>query len=67
MLADGCVAEIEDAELGTIRTLGISYKLETSPGQVGGCAPRAGEHTDAVRAEAEQLAPARATPASGQR
>jgi len=67
LLADGCVAEIEDAELGTIRTVGISYKLETSPGQIGGSAPRAGEHTDAVRAEAEQLATPRATPASAKR
>ncbi|MCH2173175.1 CoA transferase [Myxococcota bacterium] len=52
LLEDGCVAEIEDPELGPIRTVGITYKLATSPGHVGGPAPRAGEHTDAVRAEA---------------
>lgn len=49
---DGCVAELEDPELGTIRSVGIAYKLATSPGQVGGPAPSAGQHSEEVRAEA---------------
>ncbi|MFP8875704.1 MAG: CoA transferase, partial [Myxococcota bacterium] len=53
LLDDGCVTELEDPELGTIRTVGILYKLGNSPGQVGGPAPSAGQHTEAVRAEAE--------------
>ncbi len=55
MLKDGCVAEIDDADLGPIRQVGISYRMTKSPGQVRGHAPRAGEHTDAVKAEAEAL------------
>src|SRR5690606_34659204 len=47
LLADGCVAEVSDPDLGTIRQVGITYKLDTSPGQVGGPAPKAGEHTAA--------------------
>jgi crotonobetainyl-CoA:carnitine CoA-transferase CaiB-like acyl-CoA transferase len=52
LLADGCVTEIEDPELGPFRTVGVAYQLETSPGQPGGPAPAVGEHTNAVRAEA---------------
>lgn len=54
-LADGCVAEVEDAELGRIRMAGVPYRLETSPGRIRGGAPRAGEHTAEVRAEAARL------------
>ena len=54
-LADGCVAEVNDAELGPIRQVGITYKLERSPGRIRGGAPSAGEHTEAVKAEAEAL------------
>lgn len=52
LLEDGCVAQIDDPELGTIRTVGVAYRLEKSPGDIRGPAPRSGEHTDAVRAEA---------------
>jgi crotonobetainyl-CoA:carnitine CoA-transferase CaiB-like acyl-CoA transferase len=52
LLADGCVAEIEDDELGPIRGVGILYKLENSPGEVGASAPHPGEHDEAIRAEA---------------
>ena len=52
LLADGCVREAEDRELGTIRTVGIAYQLETSPGEVQGPVPEAGEHDEEVRAEA---------------
>ncbi len=52
LLADGCVAEIDDPELGPIRTVGITYSLGNSPGKVGKAAPRAGEHSDEIKAEA---------------
>jgi crotonobetainyl-CoA:carnitine CoA-transferase CaiB-like acyl-CoA transferase len=66
MLKDGCVAEITDAALGPIRQVGITYRMTKSPGQVRGSAPRAGEHTDAVKAEAANLpAPQPGTVGSG--
>ncbi|MBW2270709.1 MAG: CoA transferase [Deltaproteobacteria bacterium] len=61
---DGCVAEIEDPEVGRIRGVGITYRLDTSPGEIRGPAPRAGQHTDEVRAEAAAAAEA-PTPAPG--
>jgi crotonobetainyl-CoA:carnitine CoA-transferase CaiB-like acyl-CoA transferase len=60
LLADGCVAEIDDPELGPIRMVGSSYQLDTSPGRIRGPAPRVGEHTGEIRAEAARL---RAQPA----
>lgn len=54
-LADGCVAELDDPELGPIRQVGITYRLERSPGRVRGPAPRIGEHTAEVKAEAAAL------------
>jgi crotonobetainyl-CoA:carnitine CoA-transferase CaiB-like acyl-CoA transferase len=59
-LADGCVVEVEDAELGRIRMAGVPYRLDTSPGRVRAGAPRVGEHTAEVKAEAARL---RAQPA----
>jgi crotonobetainyl-CoA:carnitine CoA-transferase CaiB-like acyl-CoA transferase len=56
LLADGCVAEVEDPDLGKIRQVGITYKLQTSPGHVPGPAPKPGQHTEAVRSEAARLA-----------
>jgi crotonobetainyl-CoA:carnitine CoA-transferase CaiB-like acyl-CoA transferase len=54
-LADGCVAEVEDAELGRIRMAGVPYRLDTSPGRIRAGAPRVGQHTAEVRAEAARL------------
>ena len=54
-LQDGCVVEIVDPELGAIRQVGITYRLETSRGEIRGPAPRAGEHTEAVKKEAAAL------------
>jgi crotonobetainyl-CoA:carnitine CoA-transferase CaiB-like acyl-CoA transferase len=59
-LADGCVAEVEDPELGRIRMAGVPYRLRTSPGRIRSGAPRAGAHTAEVKAEAARL---RAQPA----
>lgn len=58
LLADGCVAEVEDPELGRIRQVGITYTLTNSPGIIRGPAPRVGEHTEAVKAQAAALAKA---------
>jgi crotonobetainyl-CoA:carnitine CoA-transferase CaiB-like acyl-CoA transferase len=56
LLADGCVVEINDPELGPIRQVGVTYSLSTSAGAVGGSAPSAGQHTHEVRGEAAELA-----------
>jgi crotonobetainyl-CoA:carnitine CoA-transferase CaiB-like acyl-CoA transferase len=54
-LADGCVTEVVDPDLGPIRQVGITYRMTTSRGAVRGPAPRAGEHTEAVKAEAAAI------------
>lgn len=55
LLADGIVAEIDDPELGPIRTVGVLYNLDTSPGEIRGPAPTLGQHTEEARAEAAEL------------
>jgi crotonobetainyl-CoA:carnitine CoA-transferase CaiB-like acyl-CoA transferase len=52
LVDDRIVAEIDDPELGPIRTVGVLYNLDSSPGEVSGPAPSLGEHTDAIRKEA---------------
>ncbi len=64
-LQDGCVTETEDPTLGRIRTVGTAYKMSKTPGQLGARSPGVGEHTDAVKAEAQKiLAEARAEAAA---
>ena len=55
-LADGCVVEVEDPEEGSIRHAGVLLDFSQTPGKVSGPAPRSGEHTAAVVAEAQELA-----------
>lgn len=55
-LADGCVAEVEDPELGTTRQPGVLYKLEKNPTQVKAGYAKPGEHTEEVKAEAAAAA-----------
>jgi len=55
-LDDGCVVEVLDPELGPIRHVGIIQDFALTPGRVQGPAPRRGEHTDAVKAEAKHAA-----------
>jgi crotonobetainyl-CoA:carnitine CoA-transferase CaiB-like acyl-CoA transferase len=55
LLEDGCVAEVNDPDLGPIRQVGITYRLESSPGTIKGPAPRPGAHTAEVKAEAAAL------------
>ncbi len=57
LLDDDCIADIDDPVLGAIRAVGIAYKLETSPGEIRGAAPRTGEHTEEVKAEAAAASP----------
>ncbi|MEE3325937.1 MAG: CoA transferase [Myxococcota bacterium] len=57
LLDDGCVTEIEDDELGPIRTVGIVYKLGNSPGEVGRSSPATGRDTEEVKTEAHALPP----------
>lgn len=52
MLADGCVAVVEDSQLGPLRQVGSVVRLDRSPGKPTKGAPERGEHTDEVRAEA---------------
>ncbi len=56
LLADGCVAALQDPELGRIRQVGISYRLERSRGRIGRPSARLGEHTAEIKAEAAVLA-----------
>lgn len=55
MLADGCVAVVEDSELGPLHQVGSVLRLDRSPGKPTKGAPRRGEHTEEVRAEAAAL------------
>ncbi len=63
-LKDGCVAEVNDPELGTIRQLGLSYKMSANPTQVGAPPVAPGADTQAVRKEAA-AAKAAAAPQAG--
>jgi len=54
-LQDGCVVELDDPELGPIRQVGATYRLHANPARIRGPAPRVGEHTQAVRAEAARI------------
>ncbi len=51
-LADGCVVEVDDPEVGRIRHIGPILEFSATPGQVVGPSPRSGQHTDEVEAEA---------------
>jgi crotonobetainyl-CoA:carnitine CoA-transferase CaiB-like acyl-CoA transferase len=64
MLADGCVREIDDPELGPIRQVGRVLEMEKTQGTLGGPAPAAGQHTAEIRAEAEAIK-ARPAPSGG--
>ena len=55
LLEDGCVVEVEDPEVGPIRHVGIVKDFGTTPGRVNGAAPRPGEQTAEVIAEADAL------------
>jgi crotonobetainyl-CoA:carnitine CoA-transferase CaiB-like acyl-CoA transferase len=52
-LADGCVVEVDDPEVGRIRHVGTVLEFSATPGEVQGPTPRSGEHTAEVVAEAD--------------
>ncbi|HVT34665.1 MAG TPA: CoA transferase [Nevskiaceae bacterium] len=66
LLKDGCVRETVDPELGKIRTVGVTYKMSACPSTPGTHAPKVGEHTAQVKAEAKSAKPA-AGKASGKK
>lgn len=51
-MADGSVAEIEDPELGTLRQAGILFRLHNRPTKPTKPAPKRGQHTAEIKAEA---------------
>jgi crotonobetainyl-CoA:carnitine CoA-transferase CaiB-like acyl-CoA transferase len=55
LLADGCVAEVDDPELGRLRELGVVYKLSANPAGIGAPPVEPGTHTGEFRAEAQAL------------
>jgi crotonobetainyl-CoA:carnitine CoA-transferase CaiB-like acyl-CoA transferase len=60
-LADGCVAEVVDPEVGPIRHVGTVLDFSATPGEVRGPSPRSGEHTEEVLAEADAAQEPRST------
>ncbi len=55
LLDDRCVTTVNDPELGPINQVGITYRLETSPGEVTGPTRSRGADTQSVKAQAEAL------------
>jgi crotonobetainyl-CoA:carnitine CoA-transferase CaiB-like acyl-CoA transferase len=51
-LADGCVVEIDDPEVGRIRHAGTLLEFSATPSEVSRPSPVSGQHTEEVRAEA---------------
>jgi crotonobetainyl-CoA:carnitine CoA-transferase CaiB-like acyl-CoA transferase len=56
LLADGCVTEVLDPDLGLLHQVGRVYELEATPIGKPGPLPRRGEHTEAVLQEAKAAA-----------
>ena len=55
LLEDGCVTTLCDLELGPVNQVGITYRLETSPGKIQGPTRASGHDTSAVKAYAASL------------
>ncbi len=56
LLADGCVAAIDDPELGPVRQVGTTYTLSRCPGKLGAAPVAPGSDTAEVLARAEARA-----------
>lgn len=54
LVADGCVTEVDDPEVGPIRQVGRVVELARHPAGRPEPAPRRGEHTDQIRSEADE-------------
>jgi crotonobetainyl-CoA:carnitine CoA-transferase CaiB-like acyl-CoA transferase len=48
LVADGCVGEVVDPQIGAVRQVGQVYRLAACPNQLGGPPAGIGEHTDEV-------------------
>jgi crotonobetainyl-CoA:carnitine CoA-transferase CaiB-like acyl-CoA transferase len=55
LLEDGCVAELDDPELGTIRMVGNAFNMSRTQGKPGHAPVRPGANTDEVKAEAAKI------------
>jgi crotonobetainyl-CoA:carnitine CoA-transferase CaiB-like acyl-CoA transferase len=55
LIDEGVVVEVDDPELGPLRHVGLVYRLHETPGRVQGAAPRKGQHSDVVKAEADSI------------
>jgi crotonobetainyl-CoA:carnitine CoA-transferase CaiB-like acyl-CoA transferase len=58
LLADGCVTEVDDPDVGRIRHIGRLYRFGHCSWGLSGPSPHAGQHTEEVLAEAREEAPA---------
>jgi crotonobetainyl-CoA:carnitine CoA-transferase CaiB-like acyl-CoA transferase len=67
LLADGCVVELEDPELGPLRQIGRLYRFGNCSWQVTGPPPSPGQHTADVLAEIGAETPAPVPPAGSLR
>jgi len=55
LIREGTVAEVDDPELGHLRQVGILYDMEKTPARIGSGAPKAGQHTSNLIAEADAI------------
>ncbi len=55
LMDDGCVATVNDPELGPINQVGISYKLSNSQGEIKGPTRDTGADTESVKSYAASL------------
>ena len=54
-IEDGCVTELQDPELGLIRTVGNAFNMSKTQGKPGHAAVKPGAHTAEVKAEAAKI------------
>lgn len=54
-LEDGCVREVNDPELGTIRTVGNAFNMSLTQGMPGAAAVKPGANTAQVKSEAAKI------------
>ncbi|MGH8505863.1 MAG: CoA transferase, partial [Stenotrophobium sp.] len=54
-IEDGCVTETQDAELGTIRTVGNGYNMSLTQGKPGAPPVTVGANTEEVKSEAAKI------------
>lgn len=55
LLEDGCVTEMKDSELGTVRAVGNAFNMSKTPGRAGLACVAPGANTDEVKAEAAKI------------